>query len=118
LASTQLRVGDYCHGQVSFRLNTGGTGFFTCKECHKAYEIIPLQTTTKENNGKTEEALAQAAVTLETERIKGSNIYVYDNDDDDGNSFFSHDQQQISWSVHSSKTVNYHNAVVEDIPFI
>jgi len=37
------------------------------------FEIIPLQSTRKENNWKTEEALAQAAVTLETERIKGSN---------------------------------------------
>jgi len=36
-------------------------------------EIIPLQTTRKENNWKTEEALARASVTLETERIKGSN---------------------------------------------
>jgi len=36
-----------------------------------SFEIIPLQTTRKENNWKTEEALAQAAVTLETERIKG-----------------------------------------------
>jgi hypothetical protein len=36
-------------------------------------EIIPLQTTRKENNWKTEETLARAAVTLETERIKGSN---------------------------------------------
>ena len=37
------------------------------------FEIIPLQTTRKKNNWKTEEALARAAVTLETERIKGSN---------------------------------------------
>ena len=37
------------------------------------FDIIPLQTTRKENNWKTEEALARAAVTLETERIKGSN---------------------------------------------
>jgi hypothetical protein len=37
------------------------------------FEIIPLQTARKENNWKTEEALAQAAVTLETERIKGPN---------------------------------------------
>ena len=37
------------------------------------FEIIPLQTTRKENNWKTEEALARAAVTLEKERIKGSN---------------------------------------------
>jgi hypothetical protein len=37
------------------------------------FEIIPLQTTRKENNWKTEEALTRAAVTVETERIKGSN---------------------------------------------
>jgi len=37
------------------------------------FKVIPLQTTRKENNWKTEEAMAQAAVTLETERIKGSN---------------------------------------------
>jgi hypothetical protein len=36
------------------------------------FEIILLQTTRKENNWKTKEALAQAAVTLETEWIKGS----------------------------------------------
>jgi len=36
-------------------------------------EIIPLKTTRKENIWKTEEALARAVVTLETERIKGSN---------------------------------------------
>jgi len=39
----------------------------------KPFEIIPQQTTRKENNWKTEEALARARVTLETERIKGSN---------------------------------------------
>jgi len=38
-----------------------------------SFEIVPRQTTRKENNWKTEEALARAAVTLETERIKGSN---------------------------------------------
>ena len=37
------------------------------------FEIIPLQTARKGNNWKTEEALARAAVTVETERIKGSN---------------------------------------------
>ena len=37
------------------------------------FEIILLQTTRKENNWKTEETLERAAVTLETERIKGSN---------------------------------------------
>jgi len=33
-------------------------------------EIIPLQTTRKENNWKTEETLARTVVTQETERIK------------------------------------------------
>ena len=49
--------------------------FTLAKNVTKPYpfEIIPLQTTRKENNWKTEEALARAAVTLETERIKGSN---------------------------------------------
>jgi hypothetical protein len=37
------------------------------------FKIISLQTTRKENNWKTEETLARAVVTLETERIKGSN---------------------------------------------
>jgi hypothetical protein len=37
------------------------------------FKIIPLQTTWKENNWKAEETLAGAVVTLETERIKGSN---------------------------------------------
>jgi hypothetical protein len=39
------------------------------------FKIIPLQTTRKENNWKTEETLAGAVVTLETERIKGSNSW-------------------------------------------
>ena len=37
------------------------------------FEIIPLQTARKENNWKTKEALVRAAVTVETERIEGSN---------------------------------------------
>jgi hypothetical protein len=37
------------------------------------FEIISLQTTRKKNNWKTEETLARTDVTLETERIKGSN---------------------------------------------
>jgi len=37
------------------------------------FEIISLQTTRKKNNWKTEETLARTVVTLETERIKGSN---------------------------------------------
>ena len=36
-------------------------------------KIIPLQTTRKENKWKTEEVLERAVVTVETERIKGSN---------------------------------------------
>jgi hypothetical protein len=37
------------------------------------FEFISLQTTRKKNNWKTEETLARTVVTLETERIKGSN---------------------------------------------
>ena len=37
------------------------------------FDIIPLQTTRKDDNWKTEEALARAAVTLETKWIKESN---------------------------------------------
>ena len=37
------------------------------------FEMIPLQTTGKVNNWKTKETLARTALTLETERIKGSN---------------------------------------------
>ena len=37
------------------------------------FEITLLQTTRKENKWKTEETLERAVVTLETERIKGSN---------------------------------------------
>ena len=36
------------------------------------FEIIPLQTTGRKNNWTTQETLARAAVTLETERIEGS----------------------------------------------
>jgi hypothetical protein len=44
--------------------------------------IIPLQTTRKENNWKTEEALARANVTVETEGSKGPILDVYDDNDD------------------------------------
>jgi hypothetical protein len=37
------------------------------------FEIISLQTTRKENNWKTEETLGRTVITLETERIIGSN---------------------------------------------
>jgi len=37
------------------------------------FEIISLQTTRKKNYWKTEETLARTVVTLETERITGSN---------------------------------------------
>ena len=41
-----------------------------CATKPNPFEIIPLQTTRKENNWKTEEMLARTVVTLETERIK------------------------------------------------
>jgi hypothetical protein len=37
------------------------------------FKIIPLQSTGKENNWETEETLARAAVTVETERAKWPN---------------------------------------------
>jgi adenosyl cobinamide kinase/adenosyl cobinamide phosphate guanylyltransferase len=40
---------------------------------HDLLEKVTEQTTRKENNWKTEETLARAVVTLETERIKESN---------------------------------------------
>ena len=46
----------------------------------------------------------------------GPILDVYVNDD--GNSFFNHDQQQIYCRVHGSKIVNYRKAVADDIPFI
>jgi hypothetical protein len=41
---------------------------------------MSLQTTRKENNWKTEETLARAVVTLETERIKSQILDVYDDE--------------------------------------
>jgi hypothetical protein len=52
---------------------------FNCEKMEKnatkanPFEIISLQTTRKKNNWNTEETLARTIVTLETERIKGSN---------------------------------------------
>jgi predicted Holliday junction resolvase-like endonuclease len=50
------------------------TFFFTLShKRHNFLEKVNEQTTRKKNNWKTEETLARAVVTLETERIKGSN---------------------------------------------
>jgi len=107
-------------GKVSFRLNTDGTGFLTCKECPKAFEIIPLQTARKENNWKPKKRWREQ---LQLRRRNGLKVPILDEYDNDngGNSlpsFFNHDQQQIFCSVHGSIIVNYHNVVTEVIPFI
>jgi hypothetical protein len=39
----------------------------------ESFEIISLQTTRKKNNWMTEDMLARTVVTLEMERMKGSN---------------------------------------------
>jgi len=39
--------------------------------------IIPLQPTRKENNWETKEATERAAVTLETERVKWPNLWMF-----------------------------------------
>jgi len=54
-------------------MNTDGTGFKNAAKLNP-FEIILLQTTRKENNWKTEETLETAVVTLEMDRIKGSNL--------------------------------------------
>ena len=41
----------YCHSQVSFRLNTEGTGFFICKEWYKT-ESLWNHTTTDHKKGE------------------------------------------------------------------
>jgi len=68
------RTTDYRHTRQDRWIQTE-LAFILAKNATKPspFEIIPLQTTRKENNWKTEEALARAAVTVETERIKGSN---------------------------------------------
>jgi len=60
-----LNVGEECP------LYSAGASLFKIYIFFK--DIKPLQTTRKENNWKTEEALVRAAVNLETERIEGSN---------------------------------------------
>jgi len=68
------RTTDYRHTRQDRWIQTD-LAFTLAKNATKPkdFEIIPLQTTRKENNWKTEEALARAAVTVETERIEGSN---------------------------------------------
>jgi len=68
------RTTDYRHTRQDIRIQTE-LAITLAKNATKPnpFEIILLQTTRKENNWKTEEALVQAAVTLETKRIKGSN---------------------------------------------
>jgi len=65
---------DWMHTGQDRRIQTE-LAFTLAKNATKPnpFEIISLQTTRKENNWKTEETLARAVVTLETERIKGSN---------------------------------------------
>jgi len=66
------RTTDYRHTRQDRWIQTE-MAFALAKNATKLnpFEIIPLQTTRKEKNWKTEEALARAAVTLKTERIKG-----------------------------------------------
>jgi len=68
------RATDYRHTRQGRWIQTE-LAFTLAKNTTKPnpFEIIPLQTTRKENNWKTKEALARAAVTVETEHIEGSN---------------------------------------------
>ena len=70
------RTKDYRHTRQDSWIQTE-LAFTLAKNATKPnpFEIIPLQTARKENNWKTEEALERAAVTVETERIKGSSAW-------------------------------------------
>jgi len=70
------RTMDYRHTRQARWIQTE-LAFILSKNATKTnpIEIIPLQTTRKENNWKTEEALARAAVTVGTEQKKGSNSW-------------------------------------------
>jgi len=70
------RTTDYRHTRHDRRIQTE-LAFTLAKNATKPnpFEIIPLQSTRKKKNWKTEEALARSVVTLETERIKGSNTW-------------------------------------------
>ena len=76
------RTKDYRHTRLDRWIQTE-LAFTLAKNATKPnpFETIPLQTTRKKNNWKTEEVLAPEAVTLETEPIKGSNPWFYDDDD-------------------------------------
>ena len=67
------RTTDYRHIRQDGWIQTE-LAFTLAKNATKSnpFQIIQLQTTRKENNWQTEEALARTAVTQETERIKGS----------------------------------------------
>ena len=67
------RTTDYRHTRQDRRIQME-LAFSLAKNATKPnpFLIIPLQIRRKENNWKTEEALARTAVTVETEGIKGS----------------------------------------------
>ena len=70
------RTTDYRHTIQDRRIETE-LSFTLAKNATKPnpFKIIPLQTTRKYNSWKTEEAFLRAAVTVETERIKGSDLW-------------------------------------------
>jgi len=68
------RTTDHRHIRQDRRIQTELASTFANNATkQKPFEIIPLQTTAKEGNWKTKETLARAVVTVETERVKGSN---------------------------------------------
>ena len=71
----------YCHRPVSFQLNTEGTVFFTCKECHKAFEIILLQTKRRRTIGRPKKLRREQLLLSRRNRSKGPILDDYDNDD-------------------------------------
>ena len=68
----ELRITGILDKTDEYRRNWLSTLAKTATKPNPFY-IIPLQTTRKKNIWKTEETLERAVVTVETERIKGSN---------------------------------------------
>ena len=69
------RTTDYRHNRQDrwIRTELVSTLAKNATKTESLWNHIPLQTTRKESNWKTEETLERAVVTVETERIKGSN---------------------------------------------
>ena len=124
LASTQLRVGDLLSQPGRFSSEYRRNWLLHLQRMQqkriplKSYHYRPQG---RRTIGRQKKRWREQLHLRRRDGSKGPFFDVYDNNNDRGNylpSFFNHNQQQISCSVHGYKIVNYHNAVAEDIPLI